>query len=280
MFASYAETSPVPSVLENPGPGSTHPRSRRSIRRLFSAILRNDYSGARRALVRADLTQVWPASGESPLEAAVHARRPSLVHLIGTRLKAVQKDSSLLAFSQALTCLLEGWPRQSSQAFLDQACLEALLDCVDLPLLPPPEQGWMLLALPSDNASLLGALKDAGLSLTETGGNHLLHLAVLHGAPSLVQWCLEELQVDPNLANGQGQTPLHIAVQCGNLSLARRLLEAGANPDIPDTHSCTPLSLAVGLGEEGHRWSAQVRWGKLETLSNSDRLPSSPSTRL
>lgn len=280
MFASYAETSPVPSILENPGPGSSRPRSRRSIRRLFAAILRNDYSGARRALVRADLTQVWSASGESPLEAAVHARRPSLVHLIGTRLKGVQKDSSLATFSQALVCLLEGWPRQSSQAILDQACLEALLDCVNLSDLPSPEQGWVLLALPSDNASLMAALLDAGMSLTDPEGNHLIHLAVCHGAPALVQWCLEELRVDPNLPNAQGQTPLHIAVRCGNLSMARRLLEAGANPDLLDVHSCTPLSLAVGLGEEGHRWSAQVRQGKLEALPTPASFSSLPTTRL
>ncbi|RDW65756.1 uncharacterized protein DSM5745_09495 [Aspergillus mulundensis] len=53
---------------------------------------------------------------------------------------------------------------------------------------------------------------------------------------------------NPNLCNGKGQSPLHIAVKGGyrRASIVRILLEHGANPDLVDLDGNTPLSLAAG----------------------------------
>lgn len=279
MFASYAETTTFPSTLEAPGSGSTSPRSRRSLRQLFLAILRNDYSGARRALIRTDLTHLWPASGEAPLVAAVRNHRPSLVKLVGSRIEGLLGEQGYPAFSEALVCLLEGWPRQASQATLDHACLDALLDCVPLAKLPSAEQGWMVLALPSDNPQLMETLHLEGMPLVDEEGNTLLHLAILHGAEALVDWCLSSHPAMVHAKNHQGETPLHIAIGCGNLAVARRLLEAGADPDVPNERDCTPLALAGGLGMAEKEWSSRVKFARLNKFFQAP-VSSSSSTRL
>lgn len=280
MFASYAETTPFPSPLEVPGSGSPTPRSRRSLRQLFLAILRNDYSGARRALVRTDLTQLWPSSGEAPLVVAIRNHRPSLVKLVGSRIQGLLGEQGYPAFSEALVCLLEGWPRQASQAALDHACLEALLACVPLPQLPSAEQGWMEMALPSDNPQLMETLHLEGMPLVDEEGNTLLHLSIRQGAEALVDWCLSGHPTMIQAKNQQGETPLHIAIECGNLSVARRLLEAGADPDVPNARDCTPLALAVGLGTAGKEWSANVKSTKLAKFFQAPVSPSPAPTRL
>ncbi|HEX3626244.1 MAG TPA: ankyrin repeat domain-containing protein [Verrucomicrobiae bacterium] len=43
-------------------------------------------------------------------------------------------------------------------------------------------------------------------------------------------------------------TPLHVAVLCGDLNAGRALLEAGANPNAPGEHSDTPLQVAIKKG--------------------------------
>ncbi|KAL4998443.1 ankyrin repeat-containing domain protein [Aspergillus recurvatus] len=53
---------------------------------------------------------------------------------------------------------------------------------------------------------------------------------------------------DPDLCNGKGQSPLHIAAGGGyrRKSIVRTLLENGANPNQVDSDGNTPLSLAAG----------------------------------
>jgi hypothetical protein len=48
-----------------------------------------------------------------------------------------------------------------------------------------------------------------------------------------------------NIANLAGQTPLHIAVTSSNYELAKRLLQAGADPNIPGPNG-TPVAIATG----------------------------------
>ena len=50
--------------------------------------------------------------------------------------------------------------------------------------------------------------------------------------------------------NGKGSTPLHIAAEHGRLSVAKLLLERGADPKKVNEDGDTPLSLAR---ENGHQ---------------------------
>jgi len=64
-------------------------------------------------------------------------------------------------------------------------------------------------------------------------GNTPLLVAVGMGAPDLMQILIDK-KANVNLANSSGETPLIRAVQRRDLGIARALLAAGADPDQPD----------------------------------------------
>ena len=47
-----------------------------------------------------------------------------------------------------------------------------------------------------------------------------------------------------NSLDSCGQAPLHYAVSCGHLEVARLLLDKGADATIKDEDDCAPLDLA------------------------------------
>ena len=50
---------------------------------------------------------------------------------------------------------------------------------------------------------------------------------------------------NPNLTDRYGRTPLHLAVACGHLLIAKALLEGGANPNLKHDEGNTPLHTIV-----------------------------------
>jgi len=67
---------------------------------------------------------------------------------------------------------------------------------------------------------------------------------------SLVDLCLME-RVDPNGRDEQGRTPLLIATSQQDSKTARRLLDAGAAPDLADKNGFTPAMAAAMHGDLG-----------------------------
>ncbi|GFR24743.1 hypothetical protein TNCT_330431 [Trichonephila clavata] len=53
---------------------------------------------------------------------------------------------------------------------------------------------------------------------------------------------------DVNVKNDKGNTPLHLAVEEGNLEAVKHLIEKGADLNVPDKHGWTPLYYAVYSG--------------------------------
>src|SRR5690242_7396654 len=51
--------------------------------------------------------------------------------------------------------------------------------------------------------------------------------------------------IDVNAQDGEGKTALHWASELNDVNLVRILLKAGANPNIKDRFSNTPLTLAA-----------------------------------
>ena len=51
-----------------------------------------------------------------------------------------------------------------------------------------------------------------------------------------------------DVANSDGQTPLHLAVQHGYAAMAKQLCEKGVRIDVRDNNDQTPLHLAVSYG--------------------------------
>jgi ankyrin repeat protein len=75
--------------------------------------------------------------------------------------------------------------------------------------------------------------RGANINIQDGRGNTPLMLAVSASCFDCVD-VLTQQKANVNLANASGETPLIRAVQLRNLEMARRLLDAGANPDQRD----------------------------------------------
>ena len=76
-------------------------------------------------------------------------------------------------------------------------------------------------------------------------GHSLLHKAALLGSQiDLLNYLLDVAHCDINAVDHIGQTPLHVAVQVGNLPFAKRLMELKADVSIQDMARRTPLHAA------------------------------------
>ena len=97
-----------------------------------------------------------------------------------------------------------------------------------------------------DRACLHGTLS-LGMTKTliECGANTLLHLTAKYGRNETMQALIKDFESDPNIKSKEGKTPLHIACRWGNLDGVKLLIKHGASVNDLDTHSNTPLSLAV-----------------------------------
>jgi len=54
----------------------------------------------------------------------------------------------------------------------------------------------------------------------------------------------------PNIPDGAGNTPLHIAAERGNLELCEYFLFLGARPSLKNGEGRTPLDMAAAQGHE------------------------------
>jgi ankyrin repeat protein len=94
----------------------------------------------------------------------------------------------------------------------------------------------------------LSAPKPAAVELPETDGTPALLSAVRHDDLAAARRLLEA-GADPNLATRYGVTPLSLAAANGSEAMIRLLVGAGADPNARDTRGETMLMAAVGSGE-------------------------------
>uniref|UniRef100_A0ABD2WL06 Uncharacterized protein n=1 Tax=Trichogramma kaykai TaxID=54128 RepID=A0ABD2WL06_9HYME len=88
-------------------------------------------------------------------------------------------------------------------------------------------------------------------------GSTPLYLALSHGCKKLNELLLKR-RADPNLANAEGRTPLHVVCQRedDDVDLVKMLIEMGdkfnkpIQVDARDKSGCTPLHLALNYGHE------------------------------
>ncbi|MCA1749826.1 MAG: ankyrin repeat domain-containing protein [Sphingomonadales bacterium] len=85
-----------------------------------------------------------------------------------------------------------------------------------------------------DTSYLLYLLRArANPNLANRDGNTAMHIAAQIGYEDGIHW-LNVVEANVDIRNNRGETPLILAVQQRNEAVIRRLIEAGADPDVPD----------------------------------------------
>ena len=74
--------------------------------------------------------------------------------------------------------------------------------------------------------------------------NTIVHASVLSNNEQLVRYVLLDLEIDPNICNIYGMSPLHFATMSGSKNMVKILLENDVMIDIQDTSRRTPLIIA------------------------------------
>ncbi|EYU22671.1 hypothetical protein ABFS82_02G101700 [Erythranthe guttata] len=76
-----------------------------------------------------------------------------------------------------------------------------------------------------------------------------LHFAAREGQIDVCKYLLEDLKMDANTKDDDGETPLLHATRQGHSDTAKYLLDRGADPSIPSELGTTALHHAAGLGD-------------------------------
>lgn len=107
----------------------------------------------------------------------------------------------------------------------------------------------------AENADRFGVVKilleaKADVDSRNAQGENVLMNAIRRGVEGkkMAHLLVTEAKVNFDGVNLMGQTALHIAASCDNVDMARKLVEAKANPDVPDNMGKTPLITSMERG--------------------------------
>ncbi len=107
--------------------------------------------------------------------------------------------------------------------------------------------------------------------------NSLLHFALIQGKKGFVRILLSRDTTMVNSTNNRHQTPLHLAVQNGDVETVRALIAAGAKVDGKDEAGNTPLHYAVRMNRGD---LADILLAKDATMANSANLAGRTPTHI
>jgi len=82
-------------------------------------------------------------------------------------------------------------------------------------------------------------------ALESSSGRSALHKAAFWGHTGMVKYLTQELKLDVDLQDEQGDTPLHESAKFGHLEVVKDLLAAGARTSVVNKAGDTPLALAL-----------------------------------
>ncbi len=217
-----------PAALRRPGPGDTAP--------LHWAARSGARPVATWLIDRGAPASVPDASGRTPLDVAVDAAQwPLAERLIerGAEPGAAQTPASRSRRQARLT-------RAASRSAV---CCRVLLDAGAEPDVPDAEGVYPLhSAVSAGRADTAALLIDRGARADQFApalGMAPMHIAAATGA-DVLEVLLSGRRADVNLPDADGRTPLHHAVQRGDIASVKLLLAAGARMT-KDFHGRTPL---------------------------------------
>jgi hypothetical protein len=100
------------------------------------------------------------------------------------------------------------------------------------------------------NTDIVGVLLEHGANLSIEGVlGTPLQVAAYHDYGQVARLLLTQCNIDPNLKNSRGQTPLLLAAKVGNLAITQLLLERDdIQPNLSDDEGDTPLWWAAFRG--------------------------------
>ena len=132
--------------------------------------------------------------------------------------------------------------------------LRTLIDAPDVNLNLRTETGHTPLHAAANNGRAASArlLIDAGanINISDKYQQTALHLAAYFGYDDIVDALIKRPDVNLNVRNKDGNTPLHIAADNGRAASARLLIDAGADINISDHKQRTALHMAADLGDD------------------------------
>lgn len=128
------------------------------------------------------------------------------------------------------------------------------------------------------NLAALRALVEKDPSLLHCQGknnNTPLHYAVNAGQVNVVRWLLAK-GANPNAINTQQQTPLHIAAYKGNIEILQALLTMGAVPKARDIAGNTAVVYSAQFNQPMAKaylsqWESQKRVSQLKEIESEDQ---------
>jgi ankyrin repeat protein len=86
-------------------------------------------------------------------------------------------------------------------------------------------------------------LADLESLLNAEDGNTVLHLAAEKNMTDVVKYIVEEQHMNPNVVNGNNDTPLHVAVKKGAPELVEVLINGGANVNSMNRDGDNPIRI-------------------------------------
>nr|CAI5860674.1 unnamed protein product [Callosobruchus analis] len=113
----------------------------------------------------------------------------------------------------------------------------------------------VLRAAVEENVERLKSLVRRGkaININDSSGNTPLHVAVIKNNSEILDFLLEQPNLDINARNFAGETPLLLAIKLARLEAASKLVCAGANVNVQNYEHVTPLHLAVTYPELAHQ---------------------------
>ncbi|KAL3274655.1 hypothetical protein HHI36_016035 [Cryptolaemus montrouzieri] len=90
--------------------------------------------------------------------------------------------------------------------------------------------------------------QSTNFNVTDAYGDTAMHIVNDRGDIDMLKILLKMPNIDINVQNASGMTPLSVAVIAAHEESAKILLEHGADPNIADNHGKTPLSFSVSAG--------------------------------
>lgn len=139
------------------------------------------------------------------------------------------------------------------------------------------EEGWTPLhsAVSCGHEATTSLLLSMGadVNCANSGGRTPLHYAASKGKPLLVRQLLQA-GAAVNAVDATGSTPLHRAVSTGRVEAARVLVEEGrAKVDAKDKAGCTPLLLAVQGDQPSLAFFLAAKGADLEAANGEGETP-------